>query len=361
MTLLCKPDFTMARSNLCVKNKHASCSTLSQRYKPHGLSLFFILLFSSKNKILPSSTKAISFQTPNNYRIPEISLDQTTESEKVERSTTERSFSVRNRFRKTEHDDEKSDENDGCFGLPLCVLSKGSRGPSVRTTTVSTRTKTAPSFVFEAGSSSSGSLIKEVLNGHADEALQLIEDGADVTTEDTYGNSVLHIAAQNGRLDVIRAILLGGANVNAENNHKNTPLQLAAQNGWTDIAKLLLTAKKIDINKFDLHKNTALHLAAQNGQIGVVEALIEAGADINPVNSHKHIPLHLSAQNGHLALSKLLIDNGGDYNYKDLIGNTPLHTAIHTSHNQIANMFISAGADAKIKNLSGQTAFDLRG
>ncbi|CAB4070200.1 unnamed protein product [Lepeophtheirus salmonis] len=276
------------------------------------------------------------FKRPTTTESPEISLDQTTESEK------------QNMMMK------KSDENDGCFGLPLCVLSKGSRGPSVRTTTVSTRTKTAPSFVFEAGSSSSGSLIKEVLNGHADEALQLIEDGADVTTEDTYGNSVLHIAAQNGRLDVIRAILLGGANVNAENNHKNTPLQLAAQNGWTDIAKLLLTAKKIDINKFDLHKNTALHLAAQNGQIGVVEALIEAGADINPVNSHKHIPLHLSAQNGHLALSKLLIDNGGDYNYKDLIGNTPLHTAIHTSHNQIANMFISAGADAKIKNLSGQ-------
>ena len=95
---------------------------------------------------------------------------------------------------------------------------------------------------------------------------------------------------------------------------------IAAQNGWSEIARILLSAKKINIDFKDLHANTALHLAAQNGQLGVAEHLIEAGANLNTPNAHKLIPLHLAAQNDHMAMTKILVDGGSDLNFPDLIG-----------------------------------------
>jgi len=239
--------------------------------------------------------------------------------------------------------------NDACRGLRFCVLknrnSADSRRPAPPATARTTTTTEQPD-IFEqilagtfgngnSGSSnngnsfaSSGNLIDLVLRGDLEEAKRLIENGADVKAEDQHGNSVLHIAAQNGRAGIVEDLILGGADVNKGNNHKNTALHLAAQNGWSEIARILLSAKKINVDFKDLHANTALHLAAQNGQLGVAEHLIEAGANLNTPNAHGLIPLHLAAQNDHMAMTKILVDGGSDLNFPDLIGNTPLHTLL---------------------------------
>jgi len=271
--------------------------------------------------------------------------------------------------------------NDACRGLRFCVLKNRNSGDSInrrRPATARTTTTTETPDIFEqilAGTfgnnaaapdpgnsfDNSGNLLDLVLRGELDEAKRLIENGADVRAEDQHGNSVLHIAAQNGRTGIVEDLILGGADVNKGNNHKNTALHLAAQNGWSEIARILLTAKKINVNYKDLHANTALHLAAQNGQLGVAEHLIEAGANLNAPNAHKHIPLHLAAQNGHMPMTKVLVDGGSDLNFPDLIGNTPLHTAVHNSHTEIAKYLVASGADEFKRNLSGLTPFQLVG
>lgn len=254
-----------------------------------------------------------------------------------------------------------SSNTGACQGLRFCVLSKnvesGDRKPTARPTT----TEDPLIEQFLANTGSGGNLLDLVINGNLEEAMKLIEDGADVNSADQHGNSVLHLAAQNGRAGIIDELILRGADVNKGNNHKNTALHLAAQNGWDEIAAKLLRAKKIDVNFKDLHANTALHLAAQNGQVGVARLLIDAGANVNAPNAHKHIPLHLAAQNGHLALSKILVEGGSNMDYQDLIGNTPLHTAVHTTHTEIAKFLVASGANENKRNSSGLTPFQLVG
>ena len=147
------------------------------------------------------------------------------------------------------------------LGLRFCVLKKDvGDSDRRRPSQALSRPRPAPKVVqdenedifatldFDGGSGASGQdLLNAVLNGHIEEAKQLIKDGADVNAEDQHGrkkwrssrsesftpyllivagNSVLHIAAQNGRDQVVPDLLLKGADINKGNNHKNTALHL---------------------------------------------------------------------------------------------------------------------------------------
>jgi len=252
--------------------------------------------------------------------------------------------------------------NDACAGLRFCVLKGNSNNRNNRRPTTKTTTE-EPQFdvdkFLSSGAPSGANLINLVLIGDLEEARELIENGADVNSADQHGNSVLHIAAQNGRGAIVEDLILNGADVNKGNNHKNTALHLAAQNGWDEVAKHLLRAKRIKVNFKDLHANTAMHLAAQNGQIGVLEQLIEAGANINEANAHRLAPLHLAVQNKWLDITRLLVQSGADLDFKDLIGNTPLHTAYHNSQTEIARYLVASGANENSKNLAGLTPSQL--
>ena len=65
---------------------------------------------------------------------------------------------------------------------------------------------------------------------------------------------------------------------------------------------------------------TPLHRAAENqgysydkkGNLGVVKALIEAGADINKADTDNRTPLYRAAARGHEAVVKALIEEGAD-------------------------------------------------
>ena len=71
-------------------------------------------------------------------------------------------------------------------------------------------TTTEVTFVLpEDNGPSGGDLLSAILNGHIDDAKAMIEDGADVNTEDVHGNSALLIASQNGRVGIIDTLLLG--------------------------------------------------------------------------------------------------------------------------------------------------------
>ena len=98
------------------------------------------------------------------------------------------------------------------IGLLLCKLAGSSSGSSSRKP-VRKPVTDAP-ILIPAADPNSQTLLTAVLRGNIDEALALIDDGADVNAEDVHGNSVLLIAAQNGREGVVRSLILNGAKVN---------------------------------------------------------------------------------------------------------------------------------------------------
>jgi len=187
----------------------------------------------------------------------------------------------------------------------------------------------------------------------------LIEAGANVDIarpED--GVTPLYMAAKKGHLGMVKALIEAGANVDQATEGGLTPLHMAAQKGHEEIAELLIDniptdddKKKNYVNKVAKKELTALHLATQKGHLGMVKALIKAGADVVLAIEGGATPLHMAAQEGHEEIAELLIDNilidKKDYVNKAITanGDTALHIAAKKGHLGIVESLIKAGAD----------------
>ncbi|TAL28247.1 MAG: ankyrin repeat domain-containing protein [Alphaproteobacteria bacterium] len=76
-------------------------------------------------------------------------------------------------------------------------------------------------------------------------ALELINAGADITLQNQYQRTALHLAASAGNLEISTALVERGAPLNGKNNHGHTPLCVAVIYGHAAIAELLLKAGAI--------------------------------------------------------------------------------------------------------------------
>ncbi|XP_019457992.1 PREDICTED: ADP-ribosylation factor GTPase-activating protein AGD1-like isoform X3 [Lupinus angustifolius] len=84
--------------------------------------------------------------------------------------------------------------------------------------------------------------------------------------------------------------------------------------------------------------STVLHLACETADIGMVELLLQYGADINACDSKGRTPLHCCIIRGNSAAAKVLIMRGGNPHVADKEGNTPLNLASETS--SVANEMV---------------------
>ncbi|QSL65309.1 hypothetical protein MERGE_002619 [Pneumocystis wakefieldiae] len=82
--------------------------------------------------------------------------------------------------------------------------------------------------------------------------------------------------------------------------------------------------KYIDIDGCDETGGTAIIFAACFGHQGVVEALLEAGANINVRDKAKWSPLMWAINNHHGGIVKLLLAHGASFNARRIVGNSVL-------------------------------------
>lgn len=85
-----------------------------------------------------------------------------------------------------------------------------------------------------------------------DEAIKLIDNGADVNERNGVGQTPLFFAAQKNLINVAITLLDAGADVNAKDQWGDTPLHIATINGYTNVVRLLLLAGA-DVNAKDNH------------------------------------------------------------------------------------------------------------
>ena len=71
---------------------------------------------------------------------------------------------------------------------------------------------------------------------------------------------------------------------------------------------------------------SCLHQACADGHIEVVRALLAAGADPNIRDADSAAPIHFSACAGDLGVLQLLLDHGADISTTNESGTTALHT-----------------------------------
>jgi len=86
-----------------------------------------------------------------------------------------------------------------------------------------------------------------------------------------------HMVAGNEGKPGVVTLLQAGADVNLQNTYGDTALITATVKGFAEIVRMLLQAGA-DVNAKTEHGNTALTLAIEKGHAGVVEILKKSGA-----------------------------------------------------------------------------------
>lgn len=123
----------------------------------------------------------------------------------------------------------------------------------------------------------------------------------------------------------------------------------AARKGDVIEAKKILDAHPEYVNLRNRLELTPLHEAAWNGQPGVLELLIQRGAD---VHAKWHLArtgdgdwnaLHITAIQGQTEAARVLIRAGVDVNGLTVLGETPLDVAVRNENNKLIEVLRSHG------------------
>ena len=147
-----------------------------------------------------------------------------------------------------------------------------------------------------------------------------------------------------------------------ENNPDLNARLFAAVEKETEALALVkdLILRGADVNARDDDKSvpTLIHKACEERNTGMIQLLLEAGADVNARNTYGQSAMHMAAAQGFADILDLLINNGGDIGAKTNTGWTPLHEACWHGRVEVARKLLEAGADVNMRDEDGNTPLD---
>ena len=123
-------------------------------------------------------------------------------------------------------------------------------------------------------------------------------------------SAVLAMAVKANFVDIVHLLVDAGVDVNYQDEQGETPLHMAARFGHDQCAKILLEGNGEQKADTELAENTyswtPLFVACVDGALGVVELLIEAGADLVRSDSSGWTAKEHAALRGHLNIARRL-------------------------------------------------------
>ncbi|MBK1880742.1 ankyrin repeat domain-containing protein [Pelagicoccus mobilis] len=158
------------------------------------------------------------------------------------------------------------------------------------------------------------------------------------------GTTPLHQACHQNDTEAALELLEAGANPSSENRYGIQPISLAVQNGNAEVLKKLLSLGA-DPNRALKGGETLLMTASRVGSLECTQALLEAGAQIDATERKGQTALMWAAAEGHIDVVQHLVENGADYNKSLNSGYTPFFFAIRQGHRELVKTFLDLGAD----------------
>jgi len=227
----------------------------------------------------------------------------------------------------------------------------------------------------------------------------LLDHGAAVDMQDARGNSALMYASSVGRVPVIHALLRAGAQAELQNGKGLTALRFAEDRGCAACAQALKDASGSEATKDELplvpdairdaasvgdeiavhswldgggNANstfnaedasvwgiTLLMAAAEKGHSGVVDLLLQRGANVNQQNSKGQAALRQAALGGHQPVVEALLQRGAKVNQQNNQGSNALTEAAYGGHERVVDLLLNRGAVINHQKLNGFTALML--
>lgn len=179
--------------------------------------------------------------------------------------------------------------------------------------------------------SCSTALHEAAMGNHARCIIALIEAGANTEAAAWEGASKrtpLASAATSGSTAAVSALLTHGAAKNArETARRRTPLHLAIEGRHMSVVEVLSSAGA-DVSLSDGSGEGCLSLAVLTGHTNILKSLIKYGASVKAVSgSSRCSALHRAAQSNKVGMIDALVEAGADKDAQDVRGQTPLHYA----------------------------------
>jgi len=223
-----------------------------------------------------------------------------------------------------------------------------------------------------------GTLINAAESKAHDEALKLLNAGADAKAKDVDGTTALHWAAHYNDAELADKLIRAGADVNAVNDYGSTPMMEAAVIGSPDVIKVLLKAGA-DVESTNKEGQTALMAVARTGNVEAATLLIKKGAKVNAVEQWGgQSALHWAAAQSQPDMVQLLIKHGADVNARGVVrdwqrrvtaegrpknmnrgGFTPLLYAAREGCIDCARILLKSKADINLPDPDGMTPLNL--
>ncbi|XXH01493.1 hypothetical protein Hte_007853 [Hypoxylon texense] len=158
---------------------------------------------------------------------------------------------------------------------------------------------------------------------------------------------LLCTVAELGYSSLVRRFVTTEAPVNATYNG-SSPLQLASKNGHEGIVNFLLD-NGAEVNAKDAENvRKPILYAAAKGFKTMTEKLLSYGANPYQLDPEARTILHLAVQNGHLGVVQLLLDNNQapqKLDDKDKNGRIALHLAAQNGHAEITRKLVQIWKD----------------
>ena len=133
---------------------------------------------------------------------------------------------------------------------------------------------------------------------------------------------------------------------------------LASQDGYLGVVQALLAAgANVNATNTTERRTTALIQASQEGQVNVVSALLEAGADVNYAGPDEATALVMAIQNQHIATLKRLVLAGANVDTIDS-GFSMLMIAVLRGNLEIVRCLCDNGADIFDAIVDGDKSID---
>jgi ankyrin repeat protein len=207
-------------------------------------------------------------------------------------------------------------------------------------------------------------IIRAADEGDADRIRALVADDPELARAKGYHNiTPLHAAAEKNHVDAVRALLDAGAELEAETTWGMTPLQWAANMGSAQAGALLL------------ERGARLNIwaAAGLGLINAVKSFIADAGTLKPGAAQNRCAQNLdgewqtlpppsefedavsdafyvASRNGQTEVARYLLELGADVNFRGFFGGTGLHWAAINGHRETVEFLLSRGADMTLKD-----------
>ena len=189
--------------------------------------------------------------------------------------------------------------------------------------------------------------------GHVAVVKMLIDRGADVSSTDTNGWSVIHYACQSENEELLCSLknipLDWNAKITAKLHddwcHDATALHLAARLHGPALNFLLTNDLMTDVNSLTQRKETALWIAAYFGISRNVSLLLDKAANDTIRNWYSEGPVHVAVRCGHLEVVEIFISKGCDLLLQDGTGFTPELIARRLGRINIAELLKKSSLD----------------